>query len=283
LYLPRFRGWPRVFEEAEVGQVFDAPAARGAWVGRARHALTRMKYGAFTRHVVEGCSRTTVVSEHERQRLVDVGCSLSRVKVIPNGVDGRCLDIRVPKLTERLVYSGALTFSANFDAVHYFLGKILPEIRRARPAAVLHVTGDHAGVQLKSLPNRDHLVLTGHLEDVQSFVAASSVCVVPLRLGGGTRLKILEAMALGTPVVSTTKGAEGLDVVAGRHLLVADRPGDFANAVGTILDNPALAIALTDNARQLVAEKYTWSRIAGVLDEVLQEAVETERAWRRSA
>jgi polysaccharide biosynthesis protein PslH len=277
LYLPALVGRPRVFEEAEFGQVFDTPAAPDGWWRSVRHQLTCRKYGAFTRHLVERCSRTTVVSAHERRRLGEVGCDLSRVAVVPNGVDADCLAIQRPKVPGRLVYSGALTFGANYDAVGYYQSQILPLVERERPGTTLHVTGGHAGVRVDALPRRDALVLTGHLDDLRGFVAASDVCVVPLRQGGGTRIKILEAMALGTPVVATSKGLEGLDVEHGVHVLVADDPAAFARAVLSVLDSPSLAATLTANARALVAATYTWPRIGGLLDDVIQEAVDVER------
>lgn len=283
LYLATSAGWPRVFEEAEVGQIIDAPASRGSAWQRLRHRLTCRKYTAFTRHLVERCSHTTVVSARERRRLGEAGCDVSRVSVVPNGIDAACLTMRRPTVADRLVYSGALTFDANMDAVRFFLADILPLMERDRPGVTLHVTGSHAGAPIDGLPRRDALVLTGYLDDVRAFVAESHVCVVPLRRGGGTRLKIIEAMALGTPVVSTSKGVEGLDVEDGVHVLVADDAAGFARAVASVLDSPALAARLAENARALVAARYTWSRIGGTLDDALQAAVETERRRRKDA
>lgn len=280
LYLPEFDGWPRVFEEAELGQVFDLPQPTP--LGRARHWLTCRKYGAFIRSLVRACSRTTVASEVERSRLGAIGCELARVAVVPNGVEEAYLDVSRPKAANRIVYPGALTFSANLDAVTYFLRDIWPILKRERSELTFEITGSHAGVDVEALPNREGVVLAGHVEDIADTVARSSVCVVPLRLGGGTRLKILEAMALGTPVVASTKGAEGLDVRDGVHLLLADRPDEFARAVLSVLGEPGRAAVLATNARRWVAERYTWSRIGGVLDQVLHEAVEVEHCWRRA-
>jgi glycosyltransferase involved in cell wall biosynthesis len=275
LYLPGFRGWPRVFEEAEVGQVFGAsPATR---LGRVRHWLTCRKFGAFTRSLVRACSRTTVVSEVERAALGAIGCDLSRVVVVPNGVDPSLLVVSRPRAADALVYAGSLTFSANLEAVEYFLQDIWPLLRQGRPGLTFRVTGSHAGVDVQRLPNREGVVLTGHVDDISEVVGRSTVCVVPLRRGGGTRLKILEAMALGTPVVSTSKGAEGLEVRDGVHVLIADRPEAFARAVLDVLEHPALAASLAENARRLVAERYTWPRIGSLLDQVLHEAVDVER------
>jgi glycosyltransferase involved in cell wall biosynthesis len=111
--------------------------------------------------------------------------------------------------------------------------------------------------------------LTGHLDDVRATVAGSWACVVPLRKGGGTRVKILEAMALGTPVVSTTKGAEGLDVRDGVHLLLADTAADFAAQTVRLLGSRPLRDALAVAARRLVEERYEWRTIGARLCEVI--------------
>jgi glycosyltransferase involved in cell wall biosynthesis len=116
--------------------------------------------------------------------------------------------------------------------------------------------------------------LTGYVDDVRPWVQASRVCVVPLRQGGGTRIKILEAMALGTPVIATSKGMEGLDVVAGEHLLVADEPADFARQTLRLLRDEALARSLAERARELVVEHYDWRAIGRDFVDLVEEAVE---------
>jgi glycosyltransferase involved in cell wall biosynthesis len=117
------------------------------------------------------------------------------------------------------------------------------------------------------------VVLTGYLDDIRPRVACSSVCVVPMTVGGGTRLKILEAMALGTPVVSTNKGAEGLGVTTEENILIADEPTEFANAILRLLDDPALQAKLAANGQELVREKYGWDQIGEKLDRFLRQVV----------
>ena len=119
--------------------------------------------------------------------------------------------------------------------------------------------------------------LSGYVEDVRPVIAGSAVCVVPLRQGGGTRLKILEAMALGVPVVSTTKGAEGLDVVDGAHLLLADEPHDFAAATVRLMRDGALRARLAEQARARVEERYDWRAIGAGFASLVEEAVERRR------
>ena len=119
--------------------------------------------------------------------------------------------------------------------------------------------------------------LTGYLNDIRPAVAQSWACVVPLRVGGGTRLKILEAMALGTPVVSTSKGAEGLAVTHGENILIADDPGDFAQAVVCLLGDESLRAKLSANGRRLVEERYSWKTCAHRLEQLLYQVIEQRR------
>ncbi|OQA20032.1 MAG: GDP-mannose-dependent alpha-(1-2)-phosphatidylinositol mannosyltransferase [Chloroflexi bacterium ADurb.Bin360] len=214
----------------------------------------------------------TMVSEQDREAcLSDLPGFHGRVAVIPNGVD--CAHHR-PGLAEvqphTLIYNGALTYSANYDAMRYFLAEIYPRIQQELPDVSLSITGSTRGVDLSALPLDASVHLTGYVEDIRLPVAASAVCAVPLRQGGGTRLKILEAMALGTPVVATSKGAEGLAVVDGEHLLLADDPAAFAAATLRLLREPALRARLATNARRLVEERYDWSRIGAQFVELVE-------------
>lgn len=196
------------------------------------------------------------------------------VEVVPNGVD--CEHNRPGlerPLANTLVYNGALTYQANFDAVQYFLSAIFPAIRQHVPDVRLTITGSTNGVDLTTLAISDAVHLSGYVDDVRVPVARAAVCVVPLRDGSGTRLKILEAMALGTPVVATSKGAEGLDVVDGTHLLVADTPEAFAHATTRLLQDPNLCATLAANARRLVEENYDWQQIGAHFVQLVEQTV----------
>jgi glycosyltransferase involved in cell wall biosynthesis len=145
--------------------------------------------------------------------------------------------------------------------MRFFLGEIYPQIRHHRPGVRLRITGSKQGLDLSGLPLDESVILTGFVEDIRSEIAAATAAVVPLLAGGGTRLKILEAMALGTPVVSTRKGAEGLNVVDGQHLLMADDPTSFAKQAVRLLDDPDLRRLLSIQARDLVENRYDWAQI----------------------
>jgi glycosyltransferase involved in cell wall biosynthesis len=140
--------------------------------------------------------------------------------------------------------------------MRWFLGEVYPLIQAELPEVHLTITGDHANLPL---PPAENMVLTGFVEDVRPHLASAWTSLSPIRLGGGTRLKILEAMALRVPVVTTTKGVEGIDARHDEHLLIADTPRDFAQAVLRVLQNPELRQWLGDNGYRFVSEKYDWS------------------------
>lgn len=254
---------------------------------RARHPLQRLRCWAswqkcrwYEARFYPRFDLITMVSELDRcATLAAIGAGGPPVAVVPNGVD--CQDRRpglAEPLPDRLVYNGALTYSANYDAVRYFLQEIFPRVRQARPQAHLVVTGSLAGVDTAGLPLSDGVTLTGFVEDVRVPVAQATACVAPLLDGGGTRLKVLEAMALGTPVVATSKGAEGLDVADGEHLLLADDPQTFAARTVELLSNPDLRHRLAANARRLVEQRYDWDAIGRRFVALVEEAVAARRA-----
>jgi glycosyltransferase involved in cell wall biosynthesis len=270
VYFERPARPPRVFEEAESAGVHDAIGAAPTLAGRLGRHLTWWKYGRYLSWMARSFEATTVVSSIERDLLVSVGAPASRVHVVPNGVD-------LPAVAERdvvpgrLVYAGAVTFKANLEAIDWFAQHVLPLVRATHPHVQLHVTGALDGVDVEPL-RRVGVRFEGHLDDVRAFLASAELAVVPLQTGGGTRLKILEAMALGVPVVSTPKGAEGLLVRDGEHLALARAPSEFAAAVARTLDDPGTARGLAAAARDLIVREYTWRAAGERLDEVLRLA-----------
>jgi glycosyltransferase involved in cell wall biosynthesis len=169
-----------------------------------------------------------------------------------------------------MVFTGSMDWMPNEDGILYFVAEILPLIRREIPDARLLVVGRSPSGRVKELAVRDSLIeVTGTVEDIRPFMDRAAVYVVPLRIGGGTRIKIFEAMAEGKAVVSTTIGAEGLPVADGQNIVIADRPSDFAGRVVTMLRDSDLRHSLGDAARKLVEENYSWGSVARQFAEVL--------------
>lgn len=229
----------------------------------------------FERRACQLFDTVVTVSELERRYLLDLAPRVNseRVVVVPNGVHlAHGLVAASGVEADSLIYSGALTYEANLDAMEYFLTAIMPLIWAQRPGVKLRITGKTDGVDLSRLPSDERVIFTGYLEDVRPAIAQSWACVVPLRWGGGTRLKVLEALASGTPVVSTSKGAEGLDLRAGQDLLVADEPPDFAAAVLRLLQDPDLRETLRRNGRRAVETKYDWQIIGRRFSDFVERA-----------
>jgi len=217
--------------------------------------------------------RCLVVSEIEAQRL-RAGAAGTAVSLVPNGVDTAALrPLPEAAAGKRLIFVGHLRYPPNIDAVRFLARHILPALRARIPEAHLTVVGESAPRVLREFSGRADIHLVGRAACPLPYYRDAHVAVVPLRAGGGTRLKILEAMALGRPVVSTPLGCEGLAVEDGKHLLIAKDAKDFAAAVALLLTDRTLAARLTQQARALVEKDYDWTAIAkrllGIYDELL--------------
>ena len=196
----------------------------------------------------------------------------AKAHVVPNGVDTAAFSASEwkPPVAGRMVFFGRMDYHPNADGVAWFADAMLPAIRAARPDAELVVAGPGDIPGQRSLESRPGMRLLGAVPDVRPVVASASVVVVPLRSGGGTRLKILEALALGRPVITTTVGMEGLELVPGRDLLVADDAVGFAEAVTRVLSDPALAGRLGAAGKAAVTA-YDWGAIETAIAALLDD------------
>ena len=252
---------PSMLDDLELAAGQDAWNNSQGWERWLRW-LTWQKSCQYIRQLLPHFRMATVVSELEAAVLRKIAPAYSSIQVLPNGVD---TEFNRPgsaaAQTGKLVYSGALTYKANYDAMYYFLSEIFPIIRQQQPDAYLEITGSTQGVDLGGLRIDERVRFTGFMDDIRPVIAGAWMCVVPLRQGSGTRLKILEAMALGTPVVSTTKGAEGLAVTPEEDILIADQPEDFARQVVRLSGDTELRSRLSTNGRRLVEQRFSWKMI----------------------
>jgi glycosyltransferase involved in cell wall biosynthesis len=255
---------PRMFEELELATQYDEYMQQKNPVKRLRYGMMWRKHAQFLPQLMRAFRVCTVVSEPECRLATSIVRGHTPIAVIPNGVDVASyppLSSYGPPERDTLIYTGALTYSANFDAIAYFLAEVFPLIKARRPHVRLYVTGALDGVPVTSLPQDDAVVYTGYLDDVRPRLATCWASVVPLRRGGGTRVKILESLVLGTPVVSTSKGAQGLALTQGADLLVADEPSSFADAVVHLLGDEDMRRRLVQNGSATVRAKYDWQII----------------------
>ena len=178
-----------------------------------------------------------------------------------------------------LVFTGSMDWLPNEDAIRYFTEQIMPRVKASVPEATLTVVGRNPYPSLLELSRRDSsIIVTGRVEDVRPYMERASAYVVPLRIGGGTRLKIYEAMAMEKPIVSTTIGAEGLPVRDGHELLLADSPEAFAAEVVRVLKDESFARELGGRAAAVVRERFGWARVAESFAEFCQRAAHAKRA-----
>jgi glycosyltransferase involved in cell wall biosynthesis len=190
----------------------------------------------------------------------------ARTAVVPNGVDLEAFaPSKIAPEPGRLLFFGALNYFPNQDGLMHFIDDIWPIVRRRDAHARLMVVGPGVPEALLSRP-RNGVEVVGLVSDIGAHIERASAVIVPLRVGGGTRLKILEALAKGKAVISTSAGAEGLALVDEQHLLIADEPETFARQVARILADPALASRLGSEGRKLVSDQYAWPSIVAGLE-----------------
>jgi sugar transferase (PEP-CTERM/EpsH1 system associated) len=238
------------------------PAALYSWI-----QWRRLR--AFERAACRRADGLVAVSEADAQALKALDDTLCPL-VVPNGVD---LERYHPGLPDSLplhhpavVFTGKMDFRPNVDAALWFYRRCWPLVRRAVPEAHFYVVGKQPHPRLASLRADPSVTLTGYVPDILPYFGGADVYVAPLRMGGGTRLKILEAMAAGLPLVSTTLGAEGIALIPGEHALLADTPAQMAEAVITLLRDGARARVLGMAARRFVELHYSWEKIAPRLE-----------------
>jgi glycosyltransferase involved in cell wall biosynthesis len=273
-YACSIMGIPRVLEELEFTYMREQYTHQPYGWQRLRAWLTWQKHQSYVARLLRHFSLCTVASAGELKLLQSLAPQTTELAIIPNGAEVREYtgDWGDPE-PDTLIYPGALSFTAKNDAMSAFLSSSFPLIRAKRPGVRLRITGRADPEQRAALPTVMGVEFTGYLDDVRPIVAQSWCEVVPLRIGGGTRLKVLEALALGTPVISTSKGIEGLQLDANRHILVADTPTSFVQATLRLLADPGLRARLAAAGRQVVRERYDWQTIGQQLNQIITETV----------
>jgi sugar transferase (PEP-CTERM/EpsH1 system associated) len=222
------------------------------------------------RHYTQIADHVLTVSDEDRNAFLEF-LPPDKLTTVPTGVD---LDFFQPATTppdvESIVFTGSMDWLPNEDAAAYFAAEILPLIQTSAPNVTFWVVGRKPTRKVVAIGEATPAIkVTGAVDDIRPYVHKSSVYIVPLRIGGGTRIKIFEAMAMGMAIVSTTVGAEGLPVRHGENVLLADTPEDFARETVRLLNDAALRERLGRAARELVESRYSWSAVTDVLDAVL--------------
>ena len=239
---------------------------------RLAYRLEARKMSRYERRALRKFHHVIAVSEHDRQQMLamDPACAIT---VVPTGVDTQKYEVAPSASANppRIVFTGSMDWEPNIDAVAYFCRQIFPGILAELPSAKFQIVGRNPRSRVQKLASPS-VEVTGTVPCVADYLREATVVVVPLRIGGGTRLKIFEAMAMGKAVVSTSIGAEGLDVTPGRDLLLADDPAGFTAGILRLFREPALRRQYEQAAASL-ALRYDWAQIAQRFADVLRAAV----------
>ncbi len=262
----------RVLDEHNAVWTIVRRSARNEGLGPMRLAmeLEWRKLRAYEGKLCREFDLVTVVSVQDYLALAEAAQSIFATKVIPIAVDCQEMAFQ-PRTAEarELLSLATMFYPPNVEGVRWFATEVFPVVRQRVGDARLNVVGSRPPEEIKRLEQPDSgVVVTGYVPDLEPILRRCGVMVVPVRSGSGMRVKILEAFARGIPVVSTSIGVEGIDARPGEHLLVADTPEEFAEAVVQVLREPARAARLARAARELVEGRYDWRAALHGLDEV---------------
>jgi polysaccharide biosynthesis protein PslH len=277
---------------------WDNPAAKVLFAHNVEAQIYRRQYQEACNPLLKLCAwrecQVTARVERKYVRLADHVLAVSegdrryfsrltdspKITTIPTGVD---LEYFRPgnegPQSNTVVFTGSMDWLPNEDAMIFFAREILPRLRRRVPGVSLLIVGRRPSPKIRALEiSSPGLRVTGTVEDVRPYIRRGAVFIVPLRVGGGTRLKIFEAMAMGSAVVSTPVGAEGLPVEHGKNILIADSAQDFAESVAGLLQDPVRCRDLGRAARELVEREYSWGAVATRFEAVLLRLIERRAA-----
>jgi polysaccharide biosynthesis protein PslH len=259
---------PLVADSLELG-VFR-PKRQKLSMRRIRNTATWWHMRRFTRNILRDVDVVTVTSEAERELFNGLLTNPDQCMVVPSGLDLRDYDGQFgPRDYSSLLYAGSFGYSANYEAMQWFTQEVYGHITSKEKVKV-RVTGNTAERDLTLLREAcPPIEFTGFVDDIRPYFAESGICIVPILSGGSTRLKIVEAMAWGTPVVSTSVGAEGLDVTQGENILLADTPVDFASAIDRLGSDRDLWQRISRGGRRLVETHYSTDRMYYQLEGLL--------------
>lgn len=250
-------------------QVARTPLHRFVW---------RNQFEKMRRYEIEACERfdmIVAVSERDRDFFLNDYRLTKPCRTIPTGVDTEFFRHHLPRGEKQVVFCGSMDWLANIDAIEFFFDSVWPAIRRDVPDARMRVVGrtPPAALVRRICSAAPEWEFTGFVDDIRNYVEGADAFVIPLRVGGGTRIKAFEAMAMGAPVVSTAIGVEGLPMDAGVHYLAADAPLDFAAQVVSLLRDRRRGNEISLAARDLVQERYGFRRVAREFERICLETI----------
>ncbi len=275
-YFDLFDGLPVVLMGHNVESlILERRAANETrWLARKYLGYQHRKLVRYETAAARRATRVVMVSQADADILAG-WTGRTDITVVPNGVDTSYFDVPdTPCKPGSMVYVGGFTWFPNEDAIRFFASDVLPLIAAEVAEANLTVVGKNPdNATVRALAANPRIRFAGMVDDIRPVVAESAVYIVPLRIGGGTRLKILDALSMSKAIVSTSIGCEGLDVTDGQDIVIADEPAALATAIVALLHDPERARRLGRAGRQLAERRYEWNVLGGGLDRVYRDAV----------
>jgi glycosyltransferase involved in cell wall biosynthesis len=278
--LPELNDLPTLLIEQNVES--DIAARRMAQasnpVHKLRDRLNWQRLVQFERHWLSKFPVCVAVSQKDADRIKEIASGRT-VIVVPNGVDTAYFSAKGgDRDPDTVLFFGSLSYEPNIDGLIWFCSEIWPHVRSALPGAVFEIVGLRPGPRISPLADLPGVRLTGFVKDIRQKLWSSTITAVPLRRGGGTRLKILEAMAASCPIVSTTIGAEGLEVEDDKHLYIADTQKEFVDKTIALLQSPEKRSELARAGSDLVAKEYDWKALTPRLEYAMDKAIEVHKS-----
>jgi len=236
--------------------------------------LLLFKTKQFEKQITKHFDICTSVSEADAYYYKKLNSEIN-LSVIPNGVDLNYFQKKdlLNEIVPSIIFWGSMDFEPNIDAVCYFYSDIFPLIRREINDVKFYIVGSSPVSEVKKLGEDGNVVVTGYVDDIRPWVQKATICIVPMRIGSGIKNKILEAMAMSKPVVSSTLGGCGIDLIDGENILIADDPIQFALAIMELLDNKALRERISLNGRKLVEEQHDWSSTSNLYSNTYAQVI----------
>ncbi len=278
LNIPQKCSVPLILLEDNVEFIYSRRRRQVAkhWFEKSLHFLNALKEQYWEIHTWHRAHTCAFTSEPD-QKIAEKYLPKGSVSVIPNGVDTTYyVNQQAEDTVPSLVYLGNFGYLPNVDAMLYFCQSIFPQIIEQVTETKLIILGASPPESIKALANHPAISVTGKLADTRSYLSRAWIFVCPLRIGGGTKIKMLEAMSMQKAIVSTSVGCEGLDLVSGEHFLLANEAEQFSESVIKLLRDADLRKTLGEQARKLVEQQYDWDRSAQLL-ETLYKQIKTQQ------
>jgi len=263
---------PKVLDLVDaVSNNFSEFVTDSSFVWQLIYRIESKRASRYETYAADLFDRSIITTDTDRQHI-----DSDNIVVVPNGVTDEVFEynLSVPD-TREVVFLGDLSYLPNETAVKWYAEEIFPLVRDAVPESTFKIVGKSPSKNIRKLAENDGITVTGFVDDPYEHVRDARVSVAPVQIGGGIQNKVLEAMGLGTPVVTTKFGATGINVTEGTDLLIRDEPQAFARAVVDILENRELAETLSKNARELIKQQYTWESAGDVLNEQINQILST--------